>query len=140
MYRTDRLAFVLALLLTVCTMVHAASPLTQASIYYSNEIITTACVVTAILGAYLAAYWKPPTDLANLLTMNSNLDKFLLAIAGGIVAFLYALHTNNRLTVLHPVWVLCVAVITPVSVQIAFPSLTSVISQLLSKFIGKKGE
>lgn len=140
MARTDLLVTVLMSLLTICTVANAASPLTTASIYYSNEIITAACVLTAVLGAYLAAYWKPPTDLAELLTMNSNLNKFLLGIAGGVVSFLYVLHTNNRLTVLHPAWVLCVAIITPVATQVAFPYLAEVVSQTLSKFFGKKGE
>lgn len=140
MTRTDRLVLLPMLFLTISTMVHAASPLTTAAIYYSNEVITVACVFTAVLGAYLAAFWKPPTDVADLLTMNSSLNKFLLGIAGGVVAFLYVLHTNNRLTVLHPAWVLCVAVITPVAVQVAFPYIAEVVLQTLSKFFGKKGE
>lgn len=139
MARTDLFITTLVCLLTV-TVVHAASPLTTASIYYSNELITIACVLTAVLGAYLAAYWKPPADIADLLTMNSNLNKFLFGIFGGVAAFLYVLHTNNRLTVLHPVWVMCVAVITPVAVQVAFPYVTELVLQTLSKFFGKKGE
>lgn len=123
----------------VITVAHASeSPLTTSVMFYKNETLVAASALTAVLGAYLAAYWKPPTDLAAMVSMNSTLNKFLLGLAGGITAFFYILHLDNRLTVLHPAWVMCVAMITPVAVQIAFPMLVDVVYSVISKFFGKK--
>ena len=127
-------------------LVHAAaistdaSPLTQATVYYRNEAIAGWSVLTAILGAFLSATWRPPADIPVDVTLNAAWTKFMLGIAGGIGAFFYMLHAHNRLIVLHPLWVLGVSFVTPVAVQIAYPLLIDLWSKLLKALpIGKKG-
>ena len=110
------------------------SPLTQATVYYRNEVLAAASVLTVILGAYLSARWRPPLDIPVDVSLNSAATKFTLGIAGGIAAFFYTLNAHNQLTVLHPVWVLGVSFVTPVAIQIAFPILIDVWSKILKMF------
>lgn len=110
------------------------SPLTQATVYYRNEVLAACSVLTVILGAYLSARWRPPLDIPVDVSLNSAATKFVLGIAGGIAAFFYTLHAHNQLTILHPVWVLGVSFVTPVAIQIAFPILIDVWSKILKMF------
>lgn len=118
----------------------SVSPLTQAAMFYSNEVIAACSLVTAILGAVIAAYWKPPTDLPVDLTLNSTGLKFTLGVAGGIAAFFYTVHTHNQLVILHPVWVLGVSSVTPIAMQVALPILVEVGSKVLKNLPWTKKE
>lgn len=140
-----------ALYIVICTfaivwlpiLTHASanvSPLTQAAMFYSNEVIAACSLVTALLGAVIAAYWKPPTDLPVDLTLNSTGLKFILGVAGGIAAFFYTVHTHNQLVVLHPVWVLGVSSVTPIAMQVALPVLVEVGSKVLKHLPWTKKE
>ena len=117
----------------------ANSPLTQATLYYKNEVIAGWSIATAILGAVLAAVWRPPTDLPIDTALNSPWAKFALGIAGGIGAFFYMLHAHNQLVVLHILWALGVSFVTPVAVQLAFPILTDLWLRFLKLLPINKG-
>ena len=98
-----------------------ASPFTEASIFYRNELLVAACVLAAILGAFISASWNPPDDLAALMKRNTPKVNALCSMAGSGAAFLYVLHHYNSLTVLHPVWVLGCSFATPLALQVAAP-------------------
>jgi len=115
------------------------SALTTATIYYQNEVILAVSVVTMLIGAWLAAYWKPPIELEMHIKRNSTVVNIVSGIAGGIVAFLYMLHTTQKLTVLHPVWVFGISFATPLALQVAAPILARVLSKYLNKFFGGSG-
>lgn len=111
------------------------SPLTEASIYYRNELLLVACFFTLGLGAYLAARWNPPVTLAALMRRNSTSVNAWTSVGGGVSAFLYVLHNYNSLTLFHPVWVLGCGFATPIALQVAAPTLF----QLLSKWLNRGG-
>lgn len=122
-------------LLAYADAVPPTSPLTAASIFYRNELLIIACVMTMLLGAYLAVRWNPPTSLASLMRRNSATVNAWSSVGGGCSAFLYVLHHYNSLTILHPVWVLGCGFATPIALQVAAPSLF----QLLSKWLNRGG-
>lgn len=136
--------------LPVARIVHAAvqsvpveqahqSALTTATIYYQNEVILAVSVITMLIGAWLAAYWKPPIELEVYTKRNTTLVNIMTGVAGGIVAFLYMLHTTQKLTVLHPVWVFGISFATPLALQVAAPILVRLLSKYLNKFFGGSG-
>jgi len=142
--------FVAVVWLPVARVVHAAvqtvpieevhrSALTTATIYYQNEVILAVSIFTMLLGAWLAAYWKPPAELEAYIKRNTTFVNIAAGIAGGIVAFLYMLHTTQKLTVLHPVWVFGISFATPLALQVAAPILVRVLSKYLIKFFGGSG-
>lgn len=126
--------------------VHAAtqaaaqqSALTSATIYYQNEVILATSAVTMLFGAWLAAYWKPPIELEAYIKRNTTVVNIAAGIAGGICAFLYMLHTSQKLTVLHPVWVFGISFATPLALQVAAPIVVRVLSKYLNRFDGSGG-
>lgn len=111
----------------------ATTPFVSAISMYRAEVIIIASFLLLVLGAFLSTRYEPPTDVPS----GSRMDlatKFLFAIAGGVVAFIYVLEEKQTLTVLHPVWVLGVSIVTPSFVQIAFP----VIVKIWYKFVKAK--
>ena len=99
----------------------AHSPLTSASIYYRNELLVIACVMTMLLGAYISAVWNPPQELAALMKRNSPHTNAWCSVGGGTTAFLYVLNQYNALTILHPAWVLGCSFATPLALQVGAP-------------------
>lgn len=111
----------------------AQSPLTQATVFYRNEVLVTLCVCAMLFGAYIAAKWNPPQELAELMRRNSPSTNAVTSIAGGAAAFLYVLNQYSALTILHPVWVLGCSFATPLTLQVAAPFGV----QLLSKYLNR---
>lgn len=101
------------------------SPLTNLSVFYRNELIVGASVAMLILGSAVTAAWNPPIDIDIRDRLTHGGVKFALGLGGGFSAFLYVLEQQNQLTVLHPVWVLGVSFVTPIAIQVAFPSIIS---------------
>lgn len=129
-----------ALSLAAEALLPVKSPLTQAVMFYSNEVLVGLSIFTAILGSFLVAtVWHPPQDVNIPLNLQSSFAKFLTGLAGGIGAFFYIMHTNSKLEVLQPVWVLGVSFVTPITLQVAFPSLVSVLSKV-PELLGRSKE
>lgn len=122
-------------LMANAAVTNTQSPLTQASIFYRNEVLTVLCVLTMLLGAYISSKWNPPQELAQLMRRNSPSTNAVCSMAGGAAAFLYVLNQYNSLTILHPVWVLGCSFATPLTLQVAAP----VCVQLLSKYLNRGG-
>lgn len=109
------------------------TPFVAAITMYRVEVIIVASIGTLILGAVLSTRYEPPIDVPSGNRMNST-TTFLFAIAGGIAAFTYGLAQEKNLTILHPLWVLGVSIVTPAFVQVAFP----VIVRIWYKFVKAK--
>lgn len=109
------------------------TPFVAAITMYRIEVIIAASLLTLILGAVLSTRYEPPIDVPTGSRMNST-TTFLFAIAGGIAAFTYGLEQEKALTLLHPLWVLGVSIVTPAFVQVAFP----VIVRIWYKFVKAK--
>lgn len=112
----------------------APTPFVAAITMYRVEVIIVASLATLLLGAVLATRYEPPIDVPAGSRMNST-TTFLFAISGGIAAFIYGLEQEKALTLLHPLWVLGVSIVTPAFVQVAFP----LIVRIWYKFIKSKG-
>lgn len=110
-----------------------STPFVAAITMYRVESIIVASIGTLILGAVLSTRYEPPIDVPSGNRMNST-TTFLFAIAGGIAAFTYGLEQEKNLTILHPLWVLGVSIVTPAFVQVAFP----VIVRIWYKFVKAK--
>lgn len=100
------------------------TPMVAVVTIYKAEVIIVACVFMLALGSILSLRYEPPSDVPQGSRMDK-LTRFLFSIAGGIVAFIYILEQKQSLTLLHPVWVLGVSIVTPSFVQIAFPIIVS---------------
>lgn len=117
------------------------SPITAATKYYSNEVIVAASVITSLLGSALVALvWQPPQDLSIPINLTGKWARFIAGLAGGIAAFFYLLHTSNKLILLQPVWVLGVSFVTPIALQVAYPSLVDILSKIPEFFTGRNKE
>ena len=131
--------------LPIAKLVHATtttnhqSALPAATISYQNEVILAISAVTMMIGAWLAAYWKPPVELEALLKRNTVVVNIVAGAAGGIVAFLYMLNAEQRPTILHPVWVFGISFATPLALQVAAPILVRLFSKHLNKIFGGTG-
>lgn len=102
---------------------------------YSSEAIIIASCFTLLLGSFLSTRYEPPVDVPVGNRMDTT-TKFFFSIGGGVAAFLYILDEKQMLTILHPLWVLGVSIVTPSFVQIAFP----VIVRIWYKIIKSKEE
>lgn len=109
------------------------TPFISAITMYRVEAIIIASIFTLVLGALLSTRYEPPIDVPSTSRMDT-LTTFLFAIAGGVGAFIYGLEQEKTLTVLHPLWVLGVSIVTPSFVQVAFP----VIVKIWYKFVKSK--
>lgn len=109
------------------------TPFVAAITMYRAEALILASLFTLVMGALLATRYEPPIDVPSGSRMDT-LTRFLFAIAGGITAFIYGLEYGKTLTVLHPLWVLGVSIVTPAFVQVAFP----VIVRIWYKFVKSK--
>lgn len=116
------------------------SALTDSAIVYQNELIIAASLLTAALGTWLAVHWNPPDELAALVRRNTKVVNAISAITGAVAAFIYMLHHEQKLTILHPLWVLGMSFATPLTLQVAIPIGVQVLSEYLAKFKGSGGK
>lgn len=123
-------------------VVETRSPLTIAVMFYSNEVLVVLSIITSLIGAMLVAVvWSPPQDLNTPLNLESKWARFLAGVAGGIAAFFYIMHTSeNKLVILQPLWVLGVSFVSPIALQVAYPSMVDVLSRLPQLFTGRNKE
>lgn len=101
------------------------TPFVSAITMYKAEALILASLFMLALGVVAAMRYEPPIDVPESIRMDIT-TKFLFAVAGGIAAFIYVLDQQKTLTILHPVWVFGVSVVTPSFVQVAFPIVVKV--------------
>lgn len=89
------------------------SPATQFVLTYSNEFIFASCVVMLFLGCWLSV--TLPTD-PTVKPELSTKAKVLSALSGGILAFIFSIHSDKALTLMNPLWIFATAIAFPVTI------------------------
>lgn len=85
---------------------------TEYVVFYKNEFTLGLCILVLFISSWLSM--KLPTDKGE-----TDLDpsiKFVTAMLGGLLAFIYCLHKDKDLTLLNPIWVAVVAIVLPVAI------------------------
>lgn len=90
----------------------AQTATTDYVVFYRNEFTFGLCVLVLFISSWLSMKLpaeKGETDLEPSI-------KFITAMLGGILAFIYCLHKDKDLTLLNPIWVAVVAIVLPVAI------------------------
>ena len=85
---------------------------TEFVLLYKNEFTFLLCVITLALGSWLGV--KLPT-----MSGEQELDKsikFVTALLGGVLAFIYCLQKDKALTLMNPFWIAVVSVTLPLTI------------------------
>lgn len=85
---------------------------TEFVLFYRNEFTFLLCVITMALGTWLGM--KLPADKEEEDLPQS--IKFVTALLGGILAFIYCLYKDNSLTLLNPIWIAMASIVLPVTI------------------------
>ena len=85
---------------------------TEFVLLYRNEFTFGLCVFVLFIASWLGM--KLPTK-------NGEKDlppgvKFVTALLGGILAFIYCLYKDKSLTVLNPIWITVASIVLPVTI------------------------
>lgn len=140
-----RLSLWLASVLWLPVLTYAAdkppsgSPFMSAVTLYQSELILSSSIVTAVVGAWLAAHWNPPEELEPLIKRNSKTVNVVSSLCGAFAAFVYMLHQEQKLIILHPLWVLGISFATPLTLQVAIPVAFQVLSDYISRYKSNRG-
>ena len=81
-------------------------------IHYKNEFTLGLCLFVLVLSSWLGM--KLPTE-------NNEQDlskgvKFVTALLGGVLAFIYCLYKDKSLTLLNPIWITVASIVLPVTI------------------------
>ena len=85
---------------------------TEFVIFYRNEFTFALCLFVLILSSWLGI--KLPADKEEEDLPQS--IKFVTALLGGILAFIYCLYKDNSLTLLNPIWIAVASIVLPVTI------------------------
>lgn len=85
---------------------------TEFVIHYRNEFTFALCLFVLIVSSWLGM--KLPADKEEEDLPQS--IKFVTALLGGILAFIYCLYKDNSLTLLNPIWIAVASIILPVTI------------------------
>ena len=114
------------------------TPFISAIVTYKGEVIIIGCLAALAVGSLLAVKYNPPLDVPESSRMDRT-TRFFFGISGGVAAFLYVLDEKQMLTLLHPLWVLGVSIVTPSFFQIAFPVIVRVWYRFVKNKAGDTG-
>ena len=98
--------------LLLANPVTASTPTTLFVIKHSNEFTVFLCILTLTLGTWLGVK-LPNQDVELSFGM-----KFVSGLFGGVMAFIYCLHTDKGLTLLNPIWVRAATITMPATIMI----------------------
>lgn len=81
-------------------------------IHYKNEFTLGLCLFVLVLSSWLGM--RLPTE-------NNEQDlskgvKFVTALLGGVLAFIYCLYKDKSLTLLNPIWIFAASLALPVTI------------------------
>lgn len=85
---------------------------TEFVIHYRNEFTFALCLFVLLVSSWLGM--KLPADKEEEDLPQS--IKFVTALLGGILAFIYCLYKDNSLTLLNPIWIAVASIILPVTI------------------------
>ena len=85
---------------------------TKFVIFYRNEFTFALCLFVLIVSSWLGM--KLPADKEEEDLPQS--IKFVTALLGGILAFIYCLYKDNSLTLLNPIWIAMASIVLPVTI------------------------
>ena len=85
---------------------------TEFVIHYRNEFTFALCLFVLIVSSWLGM--KLPADKEEEDLPQS--IKFVTALLGGILAFIYCLYKDNSLTLLNPIWIAMASIVLPVTI------------------------
>jgi len=114
-----RLLFYSGLMLSLLPpAVHAGLYVDKAA-QYATEIILAVCFIVWLMSVAISTAYKPPMSLDNDLPKPL---KAVIAMLGGILALLYAIHVDKAISVLHPFWVVVVTIMAPATFTLLYTS------------------
>ncbi len=82
---------------------------------YADELIIAACLVCLMLGTLLGAYFPDDEGIKPLAKPVKALSSLFL----GVIAFLYVLHVDQKLTIINALWVGGVAFVAPAMIGLS---------------------
>ena len=85
---------------------------TEFVIHYRNEFTFALCLFVLLVSSWLGM--KLPADKEEEDLPQS--IKFVTALLGGILAFIYCLYKDNSLTLLNPIWIAMASIVLPVTI------------------------
>lgn len=85
---------------------------TEFVLFYKNEFTFGLCLFVLLVSSWLGM--KLPAE-------NSEKDlpssvKFVTALLGGVLAFVYCLYKDKSLTLLNPIWITVASIVLPVTI------------------------
>lgn len=83
---------------------------------HATSLIIGACFAFWFIGSIIGTLYPTPDELKTA-EINAGL-RFLICLAGGFAAFLWALHGDGALNLLTPLWVGGVAFVAPHLIQV----------------------
>ena len=85
---------------------------TEFILLYRNEFTFGLCVFVLFISSWLGM--KLPTENGEKDLPSS--VKFVTALLGGILAFIYCLYKDKSLTLLNPIWITVASIVLPVTI------------------------
>lgn len=85
---------------------------TEFVLLYRNEFTFGLCVFVLFISSWLGM--KLPTENGEKDLPSS--VKFVTALLGGILAFIYCLYKDKSLTLLNPIWITVASIVLPVTI------------------------
>lgn len=79
---------------------------------YKNEFTFLLCLITLVLGTWLAV--KIPTKVGEQELAQG--VKVVAGILGGVLAFIYCLQKDKGLTLMNPIWIAVACVALPLTI------------------------
>lgn len=116
------LGFIFTFLLLTNPVI-ASTPTTLFVIEHSNEFTVFLCILTLTLGTWLGVK-LPNQDVELSFGM-----KFVSGLFGGVMAFIYCLHTDKGLTLLNPIWVGAATITMPATIMIILSKIKKFIEK-----------
>lgn len=86
---------------------------TEFVLFYRNEFTFLLCVITMALGTWLGV--KLPAGVGEPELSKS--IKFVTALLGGFLAFIYCLQKDKGLTLMNPFWIAAACVALPLTIM-----------------------
>ena len=80
---------------------------------YKNEFTFLLCLITLVLGTWLAV--KIPTKVGEQKLAQG--VKVVAGVLGGVLAFIYCLQKDKGLTLMNPIWIAVACVALPLTIM-----------------------
>lgn len=108
--------FLTGFLATLALLSHPAFAHSTAStefvLFYKNEFTFGLCLFVLLVSSWLGM--KLPAE--NIEKDLPSSVKFVTALLGGVLAFVYCLYKDKSLTLLNPIWITVASIVLPVTI------------------------